>query len=349
MKKKRYTASLIGTGRIGFSLGFDKKREQPASHTMALLQNRRIKLIAAADTDATKLDDWKRFYPRAQTYANYGHLFAAKTSDIIVIAVNEKAHFDACIAAIRAKPRLIILEKPVALSMREGLQIADEAKKNDIPVMVNHERRFSLDYKLAKSYTEKIGDLQSIHGELFSGMCVYGKEKKTSGEYALLHDGTHLIDTIHYLLERKTENEEKKRKRILYDMKIIDVRRDEENCVRNLHVHFASEKCSDVSMLINGSAKYFGFGIDVIGSEGRILIGNGYARFYKREKSRLYENFFSLVRDEKIRIPKKTKYFSLMVQSAVDFLDGKLPLASTLHDALRDLDIIEQITLELDN
>ena len=53
-----YTAALVGTGRIGFSLGFDKKREQPASHTMALLGNNRIKLIAACDTNEEKLTKW---------------------------------------------------------------------------------------------------------------------------------------------------------------------------------------------------------------------------------------------------------------------------------------------------
>lgn len=351
MKKKRYTASLIGTGRIGFTLGFDKKREQPASHTMALLKNKRIQLIAACDSDATKLNDWKRFCPRAQTYANYGHLFAAKTSDIIVIAVNENAHLESCIAAIRAKPRLIILEKPVALSMREGLQIADEAKKNNVPILVNHERRFALDYKIAKSYLNTIGNLQSIRGELFSRMPVFSKEKKETGEYSLLHDGTHLIDIVHYFLEneKEIESEEKNFKQILFDMKIMDAHRDEKNSVRNLNVHFASEKCSDVSILINGCANYFGFGVDIIGSDGRIVIGNGYARFYKTEESKLYENFFSLSRDETIRVPQKTKYFSRMVQSAIDFLDGKILLNSSLHDALRTLDVIEQIILELES
>ena len=43
MKNKlRYNAAIIGTGRIGFSLGFDKKREQPASHTMTLINNKSI-------------------------------------------------------------------------------------------------------------------------------------------------------------------------------------------------------------------------------------------------------------------------------------------------------------------
>ena len=40
MSKCKYNAALIGTGRIGFTLGFDSKREQPASHAMALKENR---------------------------------------------------------------------------------------------------------------------------------------------------------------------------------------------------------------------------------------------------------------------------------------------------------------------
>ena len=51
-----YSAAIIGTGRIGFFLGLDKKREQPASHTMALLANRRIRLVAGCDVDSRRLE-----------------------------------------------------------------------------------------------------------------------------------------------------------------------------------------------------------------------------------------------------------------------------------------------------
>ena len=56
-RRPKYTAVIIGTGRIGFSLGLDRKREQPASHTMALLADNRIRLIAGCDSNATHLDD----------------------------------------------------------------------------------------------------------------------------------------------------------------------------------------------------------------------------------------------------------------------------------------------------
>ena len=67
MGKNIYTAALVGTGRIGFSLGFDKKREQPASHTMALLDNKRVQIVAGADTNKENLERWKKFIKNANT------------------------------------------------------------------------------------------------------------------------------------------------------------------------------------------------------------------------------------------------------------------------------------------
>ena len=57
----KYSAVIIGTGRIGFTLGFDKKREEPASHTMALMANKRINLIGAADSNPENLEKWKKY------------------------------------------------------------------------------------------------------------------------------------------------------------------------------------------------------------------------------------------------------------------------------------------------
>ncbi|MBR7064454.1 MAG: Gfo/Idh/MocA family oxidoreductase [Treponema sp.] len=340
---KAYTVALIGTGRIGFTLGFDKKREQPASHTMALKQNKRVKIIAGCDTDAARLEHWKKYCSNVPTYSNFGHLFAACNPEIVVIAVNENAHLKTALAAIRSKPRLIILEKPVALNMKEGLLIADEAKRMGVPVMINHERRFALDYNLAKSYMQKIGELQSINAELCSSLRVYCEKDEDSGAYSLLHDGTHLIDCINFFLSDSEKHDDKKS--TLYDTMLTSVHLDAEDSsvVRNISAHFSSDKCNDITMRISGRSRFFDFGIDITGTEGRIKIGNGYLEFYKREESKLYTGFYSLAKDTSVKLPKQTCYFSNMLQSAVDFLDEKSPLGSTLQDGLNALDIIEQI------
>ncbi len=330
---KIYTAALIGTGRIGFSLGFDKKREQPASHTMALLGNKRIKLVAAADTDEKNLAKWKRFVKGAQTFSSSAEMYSTiPTPDIITIAVNEDSHMKECLAAIEAKPRLIILEKPVAVNSAQAAEIAATADKADVPVMVNHERRFAADYNMAKDYLKKIGTLQTIRGELYSGLRIYGKEFEEDGTYSLLHDGTHLVDIISWLLDEK-----------LSKPVVTGIFKDDKDVVRNFSAHFTTPACADVTISMSGRSRFFSFGLDILGTEGRICLGNGYAKFYKRKESNLYTGFFSLAKDKSVHLPKKTGYFANMIQNAVDFLDNKEKLLSPLSAAIDDLKVLEEI------
>ena len=328
-----YTAALVGTGRIGFSLGFDKKREQPASHTMALLGNKRIKLIAAADSNPENLAKWGSYVTGAETFSSSSDMYKSiPTPDIITIAVNEDSHMTECLAAIEAKPRLIILEKPVALNSSEALEIARAAEKAGVPVMVNHERRFAADYNMAKAYIKEIGKLQTIRGELYSGLRIYGKEYEKDGAYSLLHDGTHLVDIISWLLDEK-----------LTKPVVTGIYKDEKDDVRNFSAHFSTESCSEITVCMSGRSRFFSFGLDILGTEGRICLGNGYAKFYRRKESKLYTGFFSLSRDKSIHLPKKTGYFSNMIQNAVDFLDQTKSLQSPLSAAIEDLKVLEEI------
>ena len=94
---------------------------------------------------------------------------------------------------------------------------------------------------------------------------------------------------------------------------------------------------------MSGRSRFFTFGLDILGTEGRICLGNGYAKFYKRKESNLYTGFFSLAKDKSVRLPKKTGYFANMIQNAVDFLDNKEKLLSPLSAAIDDLKVLEEI------
>lgn len=336
MNNKIYTAAIIGTGRIGFSLGLDKKREQPASHTMALLNNKRINLIGAADTCKENLDKWEKYTKKTKTYKSSDDLYKELHPDIITVAVNEDAHLNECIKAIESKPKLVILEKPVALNSQQALTIQDCSQINNIPVMVNHERRFSTDYLAAKKYMTRIGDIQSVRGELYSGLRIYGKDFESDGSYSLLHDGTHLVDIIQFLLDEK-----------ITDPIVTGIKLDEKQIVRNFSAHFKTDSVSDITLSMSGRSRYFSFGIDILGTEGRICVGNGYAKFYQRKESKLYSGFYSLTSDKTVKLPKKTGYFANMIQNAVDFLDGNDILKSPLEDAIQDLKVLEEIKVQL--
>ena len=366
---KEYTAALIGCGRIGYSLGLDKKREQPASHTMALLENPRISLIAGVDKNNVNLNIWHSANKRSVCYSDCANLYARQKPDIVVVAVNEPEHLKEALNAIAAKPKLVILEKPVALNLTEALQIEESAKKNNVPILVNHERRFSKDYHLAKSYLNEIGEIQSVHASLCSSLCVYSKKQESTGAYSLLHDGTHLADIVLFFLEdEKTKSttesiakevrqgggllshasqvkvpDEKLVCSLLNSPVVTGIYKDENNDVRNFSAHYSTEKCPDITISISGRSKYFGFEIDILGTTGRICVGNGYLDIYKREQSKLYSGFYSLEKDKSVKYPKKTNSFSNMVQNAVDFLDGKTELKSDLQKGINALAVIEEI------
>lgn len=366
---KEYTAALIGCGRIGYSLGLDKKREQPASHTMALLANPRISLIAGCDIDPHALDQWRTANRHAIVYNDSANLYARQKPDIVVVAVNENAHLKEALDAIKAQPKLVILEKPVALNLAEARRIQDAAEQYKVPVLINHERRFAEDYALAKRYLAHIGNLQSITASLFSSLRVYSSKEESTGAYSLLHDGTHLVDIVLFLLEgeRKTMETVQIQREIkqgggllnhavqmktsasqtvntvLHAPVITGLFHDEKGDVRNVSAHYATPDCPDVTITMSGRSRYFGFDVDVRGTEGRVCIGNGYLKLYQRAESKLYSGFYSLESDRSVKIPKKTLFFANMVQNAVDFLDGKAELKSTLQDGINTLAVLEEI------
>ena len=183
MQNKIYSAALIGTGRIGYSLGLDKKREQPASHSMALNAEKRIKLVAGCDINAENLEQWQRANKHALAFASTEELLKSQHFDIITVAVNEDAHLKTALDAIAAKPQLLILEKPVALNMKDGLAIKRAAEAAAVPVLVNHERRFAKDYAQAKSLVATIGELQSVHASLMSGLRVYSEKEEDQSRF----------------------------------------------------------------------------------------------------------------------------------------------------------------------
>ena len=79
MNSKKYKVAIIGTGRIGFTLGFDKKREQPASHTFAVNKNPRLELLWGCDTNSENLALWKKHNSKAKVFSSTKDMFLDKS------------------------------------------------------------------------------------------------------------------------------------------------------------------------------------------------------------------------------------------------------------------------------
>ena len=335
-----YKAAIIGTGRIGYLLQKDKKREQPASHSIALAKNKRINLVAGCDIDHEKLALWHKDYPKANIYKNFILLMENEVPDIVIIAVDETAHLDITQKVIKYKPKLIILEKPVAQNLNLAKKIKKYAESKNVPICINHERRFSKDYLILKNLliNNKIGEIHSIHASLWSGMKVWDDTCHKDGACSLIHDGTHLIDIIHFLFD------------IILKNPVIDkITKNKKKEVHALFLHYNIKNEKIIYIEINGNKKYFGFELEIKGSLGRIIIGNGYFKVYTSSLSPYYSNFRSLTKDKSIKRPKRTKYFSNMIQNCVNSLDGKSKLISPLVEGIKALSVLYDIVSAIDN
>lgn len=158
---------------------------------MALLNNPRINLIAGCDTDSIALSKWQDANKKAVGYSDSANLYARCRPDIVTVAVNENAHLKEAVEAIHAKPKLVILEKPVALNLSEAEKIRQEAEKFQVPVLVNHERRFAEDFKLAKSYMKKSG-LFKAFARNFAQVFVFIIQRKKKLEPTALSTMEHI-------------------------------------------------------------------------------------------------------------------------------------------------------------
>lgn len=330
----KYKSAIIGLGRIGFLFQFDKKREQPASHSLALFKNKKIDLVAGCDINKERLKQWNSFYKKSRCYSSYIEMLEKENPDIVTISVDEKSHLELTLNTIERKPKLIILEKPVATNLKDALLIKDKATKYNVPILVNHPRRYSNHYIILKSLLKEqyIGEIHSVIFSLWSGMKVWKKDCDINGNCSLLHDGTHLIDIIYYLFEID-----------LLNPVIDNIIKDDKGEIESLFVHYEFQKSPYIIYVeTSGNKKYFGFDIDIRGKDGRIIIGNGYFKVYKRKKSKLYSNFYSL--EKKIDYSKKRlNYFSNMINNAVNFLDNKENLYSFLDDGIKDIEAIYKI------
>jgi predicted dehydrogenase len=329
-----YSALIVGAGRIGFLLGRDPLREQPASHALALSANRRIRLVGTVDTNPDRLTAWKRQFPSTKTYLDLNEAMTKERPDIVVVAVPEEEHAPVALQVFPFRPRLVILEKPVAPNRKEAAAIARAAARFRVPVSVNHERRFSRDYVRAREllHNGAVGEVHGVRAALWSGAPVWTKKAKEDGACSLLHDGTHLLDTVRFLLNRDLP-------RPALDF----TGRKGGGTVTRLFFHYVIGKDLFVAVELAGNKKVFDFEIEAMGAAGRLHIGNGFFRLMRAAPSRLYSGFHSLRRDPRVRRPKKTGYFSLMVKNCVDFLDGRAALISPLTEGIKTLNALYDI------
>jgi len=189
----RLQALLFGLGQIGcgYDLELPFQADQPSSgeatlsHARALACHPQVQLMAAIDPDAEARRRFERCYGvKAFACLNYWRRAMPNAAvDLAVVAV------PAVLQPLLVEellymlaPRLLLLEKPVAISCMEGERLRRAcATQPQLQVAVNYIRRY-LPEVLKLQQRLQAGDL----GHLLHGRLVYGK--------GLLSNGSHFVN-----------------------------------------------------------------------------------------------------------------------------------------------------------
>lgn len=288
--------AFIGLGRIASLLEDDPLREKPATHAGAVYSNPVCHIAGGYDVAESRRDAFHKRW-NAPVYADSATLLASRPG-VVVVATHPDSHGRFLDEAKRAGVPVAICEKPVAPTYRRARRLVSLEKSGDFRVVVNHERRFSRDYQLVRRAlgAGQFGELQGIHGRLYFGA-------GARHDRVLLHDGTHLIDAIHFLTED----------RIVLTGKVGRYR--SRHGTVYLHGHLAG-RAVPVMIEVGSGRNYLHFETVVSGSDGEIRVGNGIFEWKLGRPSPFYEEYRSLIDSNRFP-PSPSGYFSGMVAEAV--------------------------------
>ena len=100
-----------------------------------------VELVAVADTNKESISHIARKYG-CKGYLDYNDMLAKEKLDIVSIVVPTSKHKEAALAVIE-KGVNVLLEKPIASTVEEGMEIIKSAKEKNVKLTIGHIERFN--------------------------------------------------------------------------------------------------------------------------------------------------------------------------------------------------------------
>lgn len=162
----------------------------PHSHAAAFAAHPSTIVTAVCDIAQSALDRYVELWGPAATYTDFHHMLANEKLDLVSIVTPDHLHAESFEAACAAGVRGIFCEKPIATTLADADRMIAAAERAGVQTVVNHTRRFDPFYRQARWLIEQgvIGEVRSVLATLSGGRAM------------LFRNGTHVIDTIGFLL-----------------------------------------------------------------------------------------------------------------------------------------------------
>lgn len=202
---KKIKVILIGAGNRGETYT-DIMHEMPEKY----------QVVAVAEPVLSRRNHVKTLHgiPEEMCFESYTQLLAkGKIADLAIISTQDRMHYDPAMAAISLKYD-ILLEKPLAPSAEECMNIMHAARKNGVRVIVCTVLRYTPLFGTVKEIIDsgRIGEVISVNHEECVGNVHqshsyvrgnWGNESRSAN--MLLAKSCHDLDLIPWLLGKKCE------------------------------------------------------------------------------------------------------------------------------------------------
>lgn len=187
-----FRVGVIGAGTIA------------QSHLTAYAANPDVELIAVADMNLERARSVADAHGAQRAYGDPRELLADEEIDGVSICTWNNSHASWAIAAIEAGKHVLV-EKPIARTLAEALEIQRAVERSDRVVQVGFVRRHSPNCQVLKSFidADELGEIYYAKASCLRRVGNPGgwfADKEISGGGPLLDIGIHVLDLCWYLM-----------------------------------------------------------------------------------------------------------------------------------------------------
>ncbi|MDR3312140.1 MAG: Gfo/Idh/MocA family oxidoreductase [Spirochaetaceae bacterium] len=321
-------AAVIGLGRIASLLEDDPLREKPCTHAGAITATTGLVLAAGADHDPARCAAFAARWG-CPVFRDPEKMLRERHPQVVHIATHPDSHlFYAALAEKHGVP-VVVCEKPLADTLAAARRIAAIHRRGRTRIIVNHERRYSANYRRMKTLIAggSLGKPLSVKATLYMG-----RSRRLLD--VLWHDGTHLIDaaafltggTPHYKSRTNTLLRGKTGSAFFYGTLAVE-----------------GKRALPLAIEAGAGRDHLVFELDISLEMGRVRIGNGIYEVWESVESPYAQGFRALQRRSD-GFTGPTGYFTNMAADALGCAqDGRKAPLSSAEDGLRVITFLSQI------
>ncbi len=188
--KKMYRVGIIGCGRMASTMDEEKSNQagrvpQPVVLAGAYRQVGRTGVVAAADINGDRLEDFSARWGVDRLYADYRDMLEVEDLDIVSVATHAHLHSEMTVAAAEAGVKAVLCEKAMATSLPDADRMIEACREAGTTLSVLYHNRWDPLMVRVKELVAggTIGELISIAGNM-------GPE--------LVHEASHMFDLMRF-------------------------------------------------------------------------------------------------------------------------------------------------------